>query len=87
MESAAVVDINEATQQRIIESAFNHFRQDDYTKSTTAEIADDCRMSAANLYRYFRNKQEITVACVDNNIQQKNSRHQKKCCYKPSLCL
>jgi AcrR family transcriptional regulator len=36
-----------------------------YSKTTMAEIAKDCRMSAANLYRFFENKQDIAagLAC------------------------
>lgn len=71
MESALIININEATRERIIESAFNHFRQYGYTKSTMAEIAEDCGMSAANLYRYFKNKQEIACACVEGCIEKR----------------
>ena len=35
-----------------------------YNKTTMAEIAEDAGMSAANLYRYFKNKQEIAVKMV-----------------------
>ncbi len=71
MESALIININEATHERIIESAFNRFRQYGYTKSTMAEIAEDCGMSAANLYRYFKNKQEIACACVEGCIEKR----------------
>ncbi len=74
MEAAAIIDINEATRRRILESASNRFSHYGYTKITMAEIADDCGMSAANLYRYFRNKQEIATACVSNNIQDRLDR-------------
>ena len=71
MESALIININEATRERIIKSAFNRFRQYGYTKSTMAEIAEDCGMSAANLYRYFKNKQEIACACVEGCIEKR----------------
>ena len=35
------------------------FEQFGYSKTTMAEIATDCDMSAANIYRYFENKLEI----------------------------
>ena len=71
MESALVIDINEATRDKIIGAAFDRFRHYGYTKTTMAEIADDCSMSAANLYRFFTSKQDIAAACVDNCIQQR----------------
>jgi len=47
------------TKQRIIEVADKRFRQYGFGKTTMAEIAKDCRMSAANLYRFFDSKGEI----------------------------
>jgi AcrR family transcriptional regulator len=35
-----------------------------------AEIAGDAKMSAANLYRYFDNKQELGVACAKQCIEE-----------------
>ena len=51
----------EDIKSRIIEEAQKHFRQYGFNKTTMAEIAKDCHMSAANLYRYFENKEEIGV--------------------------
>lgn len=44
---------------RILEAARQRFQRFGYNKTTMAEIAEDCQMSAANLYRYFENKQAI----------------------------
>ena len=44
---------------QIIEAANARFKHYGYGKTTMAEIAADSGMSAANLYRYFKNKQEI----------------------------
>ncbi len=44
---------------RILEAARQRFQRFGYNKTTMAEVAEDCQMSAANLYRYFENKQAI----------------------------
>jgi AcrR family transcriptional regulator len=43
----------------ILAAAMRRFEQFGYSKTTMAEIAADCDMSAANIYRYFENKLEI----------------------------
>ncbi len=50
----------------ILEAAVNRFSEYGYNKTTMAEIADDAGMSAANLYRYFKNKQDIAAECAKN---------------------
>jgi AcrR family transcriptional regulator len=52
------------TRGHILDCAEVRFRTFGYGKSTMAEIAGDAHMSAANLYRYFDNKQELGVACA-----------------------
>lgn len=56
-------DIDEQ-RQRILDAAEERFRGYGYTKTTMAEIAEDVDMSAANLYRYFENKQDLAAACA-----------------------
>ncbi len=51
--------------QQIVEAAEQRFRHYGYRKTTMAEIAGDLGMSAANLYRYFSNKEDIGAACVE----------------------
>jgi len=58
-------DINEDTRQLILDAAFKRFGHYGYNKTTMVEIAQDVGMSAANLYRYFENKQEIATACAN----------------------
>lgn len=57
---------------QILEAADSRFRQYGYNKTTMAEIAKDCHMSAANLYRYFENKLAIgahlACQCLDRDI-------------------
>lgn len=50
---------------KILEAAESRFRRYGYGKTTMSEIAGDAGMSAANLYRYFANKQQIGAACAD----------------------
>ena len=49
----------------ILIAAQERFRNFGYGKTTMAEIATDVDMSAANLYRYFDNKQDIAAECAD----------------------
>jgi len=59
--------MNKSELQRveIIEIAERRFRDYGYNKTTMAEIAEDLGMSAANLYRFFKNKQDIAAACAE----------------------
>ncbi|MDA0822062.1 MAG: TetR/AcrR family transcriptional regulator [Proteobacteria bacterium] len=45
-----------------------------YHKTTMAEIADDVGMSAANLYRYFENKQDIVAECASRTMDERLER-------------
>ena len=55
----------------ILEAAINRFSEYGYNKTTMAEIAEDASMSAANIYRYFKNKQDIAVVCARNNVDDR----------------
>ncbi len=57
------------TRTRITDAAMERFLRYGYAKTTMAEIAGDCDMSAANLYRFFANKQEIVQACSQHCMQ------------------
>lgn len=52
----------EDVRSRILEAAEQRFRQFGFGKTTMAEIAQDCAMSAGNLYRYFENKEDLGAA-------------------------
>lgn len=58
--------------QQILVAASNRFSQFGYNKTTMAEIAKDCDMSAANLYRFFENKLDIganlACGCLNDKI-------------------
>ncbi len=65
------VDINRLL---ILEAAEKRYREIGYGKTTMAEIADDVGMSAANLYRYFKNKNEIGCACAKRCMGERIDR-------------
>jgi len=50
------------SQEQILNAATGRFERYGYGKTTMAEIAGDCEMSAANLYRYFESKLDIGAA-------------------------
>jgi AcrR family transcriptional regulator len=52
----------EDVHHQIIMAATDRFRHFGYGKTTMAEIARDCDMSAGNLYRYFESKSDIGAA-------------------------
>ncbi len=58
----------ESIREGILDAAEARFRVYGLNKTTMAEIAGDIGMSAANLYRYFRNKQDIAAACAQRCI-------------------
>ncbi len=55
----------------IIETAERRFLDIGYNKTTMAEIADDLSMSAANLYRFFKSKQDIAAACAERCLGER----------------
>ncbi|MDP7342413.1 MAG: TetR/AcrR family transcriptional regulator [Alphaproteobacteria bacterium] len=60
--SKAAADLAEDTQAQILEAATERFRHYGYRKTTMADVAGDCSMSAGNLYRYFESKSDIGAA-------------------------
>jgi AcrR family transcriptional regulator len=68
----APADSIEDVRSRILAAASQRFAQFGYNKTTMAEIAQDCDMSAANLYRYFKNKLDIganlACGCLDTKL-------------------
>ena len=59
---------------QIAEAAHTRFRHYGYGKTTMAEIASDTGMSAANLYRYFKNKQDIIAECANRSMCERLDR-------------
>ena len=56
------------TQAEIVSAARSRFRRYGYAKTSMQEIARDCGMSAANLYRYHENKQAIAAVVVQADL-------------------
>lgn len=56
---------------RILEAAEARFRQFGYNKTTMNEIANDCQMSAANLYRFYESKLDIGAAMAQGCFVEK----------------
>ncbi len=50
------------TRARILDAAEKRFKHYGFAKTTIVDIADDCSMSHANVYRFFNNKTEIVDA-------------------------
>ena len=67
------IDIDKQRQD-ILDAANDRFLKYGLGKTTMAEIAEDVSMSAANLYRYFKNKQDIASACADRCMCSRNER-------------
>lgn len=59
------------TRTQILTATEGRFSQYGYNKTTMAEIARDCGMSAANLYRYFKNKLDIGAALANQCLEEK----------------
>ena len=62
------------TQEQIMDAAWQRFVLYGYGKTTMAEIAQDCSMSAANLYRFFKSKQDIGAALAGRCMTEKELR-------------
>ncbi len=59
---------------QIVEAAHARFSHYGYGKTTMAEIAADTGMSAANLYRYFKSKQDIIAECANRCMCERVNR-------------
>ncbi|MCI0526674.1 MAG: TetR/AcrR family transcriptional regulator, partial [Nitrospira sp.] len=64
------MDTSAHTKNSILDAAQIRFSRYGFNKTTMAEIAKDCEMSAANLYRFFPSKEdigtEIALRCFSN---------------------
>lgn len=74
-ENIAIMTAKEGDEVRahIMNAASERFRHYGYGKTTMAEIARDCSMSAGNLYRYFESKSDIgaaVCACWFRNLEE-----------------
>ncbi|MEM7270521.1 MAG: TetR/AcrR family transcriptional regulator [Pseudomonadota bacterium] len=67
---APPVDLVDATRYEILRHAEDLFGHYGFSKTTMADIAGRCGMSTGNLYRYYRNKQAIGIAVVEQFFRQ-----------------
>ncbi|VAW94837.1 Transcriptional regulator, AcrR family [hydrothermal vent metagenome] len=65
--------IIEDLRELILDAAVARFQRYGYGKTTMAEIAKDSDMSAANLYRYFKNKQDIAAVCAGRCMNEQQN--------------
>lgn len=64
------------TRQQILDAAVERIMHYGYAKTTMAEIARDCGMSAGNIYRFFASKIDIAEAMarkINIEINQQNA--------------
>lgn len=59
----------EQTRCEILRHALGLFSRYGFWKTNIGDIADCCKMSPANLYRFFRNKQAIGLAVVQSYFE------------------
>jgi len=59
--------------KQIVAAAKLRFSHYGYSKTTMAEIAADCQMSVGNLYRFYKNKEDIALegarSCLANKAE------------------
>jgi AcrR family transcriptional regulator len=53
---------------QIMAAAEKRFLQYGFNKTTMGEIAKDCHMSAANIYRFFKNKNDIASEMASQSL-------------------
>jgi AcrR family transcriptional regulator len=63
--------------ERILAESERLFRHYGYSKTTMADIADACRMSPANLYRFFASKSALIEAICGKVTRDAESRLQQ----------
>ena len=61
--------------ERIVEAAANRFRYYGVAKTTMQEIAQDAGVAVGTLYLYFKNKDDLIVACLTEFVE----RHRGEC--------
>jgi len=64
----------ESTRTRILDAALHLISERGYNGATTAEIARRAGVAEGTIYRYFKDKKELFVACVEPVVQEALSR-------------
>ena len=63
------------TREQILQAAMERIMHYGYAKTTMAEIARDCGMSAGNIYRFFASKIDIAEAMARNLNMEINAQN------------
>jgi len=58
-------------QKIILQAARMRFADYGYNKTSMSEIAADADMSVGNVYRHFKNKEALLLACLEHSMQSK----------------
>jgi|688.fasta_scaffold173437_2 TetR/AcrR family fatty acid metabolism transcriptional regulator len=67
----------EQKRELIVEAARERFRRFGLSKTSMHEIASDAGLSVGTLYLYFKNKDELIVACADRFAEKHKMEAQK----------
>ncbi len=65
---------NKNSREKILKAAYKRFGYYGFGKTTMVEIAGDCGMSAANIYRHFRGKNEILAELAQRIISSQEKK-------------
>ncbi len=64
---------------KILHAAKNRFGHYGFKKTSMAEIARDCEMSAANIYRHFTGKKAILAVLATNILTEEEKQLEELC--------
>lgn len=67
----------EATRDRILEAALHLISERGYNGATTAEIARRAGVAEGTIYRYFKDKKELFIACVEPVVHEALRRERR----------
>ena len=62
--------LKEETREAIIQSAKEEFLEKGYKDASMRSIASKAKMTVGNLYRYFKNKEDINLSIVGDTLKQ-----------------
>jgi AcrR family transcriptional regulator len=68
--SAPESDYARKTRARILSAAEKRFKHYGFTKTSIVDVASDCAMSHANVYRFFRNKTDLVDAIAGGWLEK-----------------
>jgi AcrR family transcriptional regulator len=70
MTSERIATKRAALRARIVSAALDAFTARGFEATTTADIAERLQMTGPSLYHYFRTKDELLFACIEQVLQQ-----------------